>query len=548
MGRILRKVRTAAIACAVVLAIALNAASTAGAGSGSIVNGTATFDYPEVGMLLHGSNPWNSGMTCSGTLIGCRSFLTAAHCVCPWSGGQCQGAGAPYKGLYSVYLQGSGVYRAESVRVNPDYSYPVGDLAVVTLDRPVEGIVPAAMVGVTPGVGSAAVVVGYGRTDGAASDYGIKRTGGVTTVGCEPGYDNGSVCWNFDGSASNTCHGDSGGPLFVDQGDGPRLAGVTSGGTRFDCGAGDHSFDTSVAAWADWVNSVVDEAGGCDGAEQQAAVIFDASANVGFADALADRKDQDQYLFTVPAGSSALAATLNSVDDSRSDLDLYLRAGSPATTEDFDCRSIGGGPFGHCSVTEPLAGDWYAMVASAKGAAEYQLSAVSLPSPASSCGDGLREYGEECDLADDQACPGQCDSSCDCPQACSANLFQVSKLEFRGGRHILKARLLDYFGDFTSVDPRLDLSLAELGAPQGLGLFIPSGDPGWDHSRPERGHYSWKGSAYGLPAKLKLKDRSRRKSIWKISARLSLDGADAVPADSLRLAFGGLCAVSNGSR
>ncbi|MBC8291861.1 MAG: trypsin-like serine protease [Proteobacteria bacterium] len=514
----------------------------------SVVNGVATFDYPEVGMLLHGSNPWNSGMTCSGTLIGCRSFLTAAHCVCPWGGELCQGAGAPYKGLYSVYLQGAGVYRAESVRVNPGYSYPVGDLAVVTLDRPVEGIVPAAMVGVTPAVGSAAVVVGYGRSDGAASDFGIKRMGDVTTVGCELGDDNGNVCWNFDGSASNTCHGDSGGPLFVDQGDGPRLAGVTSGGTQLDCGPGDHSFDTSVAAWTDWVNSVVDEAAGCEGAEQQAALIFDASANVGFADALADKKDQDQYQFTVPAGSSAVSATLNSIDDSRSDLDLYLRAGSPASEDDFDCRSIGGGPFGHCSVAEPLTGDWYAMVASAKGAAEYQLLAVSLPSPASSCGDGLREYGEDCDQADDQACPGQCDSSCACPQACLANLFEVRKLVARNGRLVLKGQLLDYFGDFTSADPRLDLSLVELGGLQGQGLFIPSGDPGWDRSRPGRGRYSWKGSAHGLAARVKLTDRGRRKAVWKISARLSLDGGDALPSTSLRLAFGGLCAVSDGLR
>jgi hypothetical protein len=188
------------------------------------------------------------------------------------------------------------------------------------------------------------------------------------------------------------------------------------------------------------------------------------------------------------------------------------------------------------------------MVASANGAAEYQLLAVSRPSPESSCGDGLREYGEDCDQADDQACPGQCDSSCACPQACPANLFEVRKLVARGGRLVLKGLLLDYFGDFTSADPRLNLSLAELGAPPGMGLFIPSGDPGWDRSSPGRGRYSWKGSAHGLPAKLKLTDRSRRKAVWKISARLSLDGGDAVPSASLRLAFGGRCAVSSGSR
>ena len=49
-------------------------------------------------------------------------------------------------------------------------------------------------------------------------------------------------------SNSNTCNGDSGGPLFVDEGEVQTLAGITSGGDASDCLVVDHSYDTSVAA------------------------------------------------------------------------------------------------------------------------------------------------------------------------------------------------------------------------------------------------------------------------------------------------------------
>src|SRR5262245_32648891 len=57
-----------------------------GSSSEPIVNGLATHGFPSVGNLLYGSvtapisddnqQPW-----CTGTLIGARTFLTAAHCV-----------------------------------------------------------------------------------------------------------------------------------------------------------------------------------------------------------------------------------------------------------------------------------------------------------------------------------------------------------------------------------------------------------------------------------------------------------------------------------
>src|SRR5207253_466513 len=42
----------------------------------AIVNGTFTAQYPSIGALLSPADPDRGGLVCSGTLIGCRTFLT----------------------------------------------------------------------------------------------------------------------------------------------------------------------------------------------------------------------------------------------------------------------------------------------------------------------------------------------------------------------------------------------------------------------------------------------------------------------------------------
>ncbi len=57
---------------------------------GRIVNGTLTGAYPTTGALLLGASPATATLNCSGVMIGCSTFLTAAHCVCPGTRNGCQ--------------------------------------------------------------------------------------------------------------------------------------------------------------------------------------------------------------------------------------------------------------------------------------------------------------------------------------------------------------------------------------------------------------------------------------------------------------------------
>ena len=67
------------------------------------------------------------------------------------------------------------------------------------------------------------------------------------------------MCWTFQkpvglpGDDSNTCNGDSGGPLFVDLGGGQIVAGVTSGGNNGSCQVFDESYDANVFTYASFI-------------------------------------------------------------------------------------------------------------------------------------------------------------------------------------------------------------------------------------------------------------------------------------------------------
>lgn len=220
--------------------------------SSRIVNGLPTQDRATVGALLVDFKPGLFGI-CSGTLIGCGTFLTAAHCVC--SGLDSSTCGTPDPSDFKVYLQHGGIFDVGSVVVNPAFDFgTASDVAVLTLSNPVTGIVPTPInTSGTPPLGTFGDIAGFGITSGVNDDLGLKREGSVVSASCfdlvpEPAH----ICWAFadpvgaPGTDSNTCNGDSGGPLFMNIGGSDAVAGVTSGGFNSNCQPPDLAFDANV--------------------------------------------------------------------------------------------------------------------------------------------------------------------------------------------------------------------------------------------------------------------------------------------------------------
>ncbi len=362
-----------------------------------IVNGVLTAQYPTVGALLDGNDFETASMICSGTLIGCETFLTAGHCV--------EGDLNPTH--YAIFLQHAGLFAVASVALEPSYSFPDGDVGVLRLATPVTGIVPTPIDTVAaPAFGSAGTIAGFGRTGGFNTDYGLKRAGAVTTASCTPsGISNTtSVCWNFlnplgpPGTDSSTCNGDSGGPLFVDFGGGDTVAGITSGGDNADCLPDDLSFDASVFFYRTFIQSI--------GSADLSSTSCGSIPQVGgpdttilpFSGQVSAGAPEGRHAFSVGAGVNRIRVALNALDDGSSDFDLYVKFGSPPTTASYDCRKNGSNQYALCEFTAPAAGTWHVLVSRWAGAGEYQATVTTF---GVDCANPLN-VGRSCD--DGNAC------------------------------------------------------------------------------------------------------------------------------------------------
>ena len=375
-----------------------------------VVNGLATAGYPSVGIFVSGS------AACSATLIGCSTVLTAAHCICtdPKTGRTLTGAECGARSdlldpaTKLVYFQSAGRFAVASVAVNPTFSFGnQGDVAIVRLAAPVTGIAPSAIdTTAKPAVGTPATLAGFGVTEDPASGAGIKRSGSLTVAACNVDGLNAAahVCATLSsllgpaGSNSGPCHGDSGGPLFVDFGAGPVIAGTTSGGdsASFNCTPPDHIWFADVYDERAWILTTAGSDLGtaaCGGLPAAGGPSSTLSSTVGTLSAL---HSNDVVPLLVPPGATHLRVGLTAESFGANDYNLYLKSGAAPTLASYDCKSDGKGTLAFCDVPAPAAGPWYALVDGASGpGGPYQLvttlfatgnlAAACVPTPTSLC-------------------------------------------------------------------------------------------------------------------------------------------------------------------
>ena len=193
--------------------------------------------------------PWYADVgSCGGTLIQPDRVMTAEHCVRD-------------RALDQLGVGAAGQTRAvRGITFAPGWQHRNGssnvydDIAIVTLDRPIEGVTPVTLGGAPTAL---ATILGKGRTSpsSAGSDLRLRRADlrTLTDKECTAtwGKARGNDGERFAGSKmlcaidpdgrtplSSGCNGDSGGPLYTGPTTAPRILGVVSyGGLK--CGA-DH--------------------------------------------------------------------------------------------------------------------------------------------------------------------------------------------------------------------------------------------------------------------------------------------------------------------
>ena len=371
-------------------------AQTSGALEAKIVSGSLTSDYLTTVALLSGTSQSTATSYCTATLIGCSTLLTAAHCVCSSPNAPCQGGDSPDPGDYLAFFQHYGFVEVSAIVVNASYdpSSLEGDLALITLSEAVAGIAPTPLATATPALGTRARIAGFGRGGGSDNDYGLKRYGEVTTVSCLNG-SSASLCWNFacndldNCDDSNTCNGDSGGPLFVTEDDGEVLAGVTSSGTNFQCLAEDHSYDTSVVYWMDWITGNAGETLGADTCGDAAHIGTSARVQVVSASgSLAATGATTTEELTVTDGTGELRVAVNAEDSGAENFSVYVKQGAPPTASDNDCAAAGSSQYAFCQFANPATGSWYVNITSVEGGGQWQLTSTHINAGSgSACGD-----------------------------------------------------------------------------------------------------------------------------------------------------------------
>jgi len=238
----------------------------------TVVNGTNSTrgEFPYAVLLLRGvsnENPF-AGFFCGGSILTEQFVITAAHCV----SSQRQGSFYVRAGVVNAKQQDdeySAIIKSRNHTRHPQYGrYPATryDFAIVKLQtafvfNQYVNAVKLAKNATEMYVNRLATIVGWGRLwfRGNISQHQQKAPQLIVSQeNCGAVWNNITlehVCtrWNYTGP----CHGDSGGPLIVDEADGPVLVGLTSWG--YECARDYPHVFARVSAASEWIDSIIAE-------------------------------------------------------------------------------------------------------------------------------------------------------------------------------------------------------------------------------------------------------------------------------------------------
>ncbi|MGA7730135.1 MAG: trypsin-like serine protease [Chloroflexia bacterium] len=213
-----------------------------------IVNGVITTDFEDCCAVGD-----NTRYFCSGTLIAPNLVITAAHCT----------------GATQVFLKGNDVRKpneGETRIVRKQFAHDTADIRVLVLKKK-SSVTHRKVSNGNVTNDDHIRLVGFGNVDlNGSFGFGIKRMAeGVPItsadcsrpndaqqLGCEPGTE---IVAGTRGLNTDTCTGDSGGPLYVEGADGRYyLLGATSRATAGSVNTcGDGGIYTRVDKFVDWI-------------------------------------------------------------------------------------------------------------------------------------------------------------------------------------------------------------------------------------------------------------------------------------------------------
>lgn len=184
---------------------------------------------PVVKLNLRDSTNFGVG-SCTGTIVGPRAVLTAAHCL--------DGDVA----TVLVWLGTGPQYTAESFIYYPNFVFNQSgfDVGVVLLAEDLPRTPVPILTSRQAQAGEAAIIAGFGRNED--SDTTKLRAGSTTVSAVTATY----IHSLFAPPSSSICSGDSGGPIFLSQGGAWVIAGISSATTGSACNEGTNYYQAVI--------------------------------------------------------------------------------------------------------------------------------------------------------------------------------------------------------------------------------------------------------------------------------------------------------------